>query len=97
MLVITKVFRKIIYYKEKNSILSVGRLIERKGFHLIKSVLRLREKIDNLTLTIVGQGPYKKDLTAIIDENNASSFILLQTEVDDESLNYFEKHPNYLF
>ncbi len=73
--------------KKKNSILSVGRLIERKGFHLlIKSVLRLRGKIDNLTLTIVGQGPLKNSLTKIIDENNASSFILLKTEVDDEKL-----------
>ena len=85
-----KFSEKLSITKKKNSILSVGRLIERKGFHLlIKSVLRLREKIDNLTLTIVGQGPYKKDLTAIIDENNASSFILLQTEVDDEKLKLF--------
>ncbi len=73
--------------KKKNSILSVGRLIERKGFHLlIKSVLRLREKIDNLTLTIVGQGPLEKSLAKIINENNASSFILLRTEIDDKNL-----------
>ena len=62
--------------------MSVGRLIERKGFHLlIMSVLRLRQKIENLTLTIVGQGPKRKNLLKIIHENNASDFILLQTEV----------------
>ena len=73
--------------KKKNSILSVGRLIERKGFHLlIMSVLRLRQKIENLTLTIVGQGPKRENLLKIIHENNASDFILLQTEVDDGKL-----------
>ena len=50
------------------------------------SVLRLREKIENLTLTIVGQGPKRESLAKIIHENNASDFILLQTEVDDEKL-----------
>tara|TARA_B100000003_G_scaffold208932_1_gene231305 strand:+ start:1466 stop:2665 length:1200 start_codon:yes stop_codon:yes gene_type:complete len=82
-----KFSEKLNISKKKNSILSVGRLIERKGFHLlIMSVLRLREKIENLTLTIVGQGPKRESLTKIIHENNASDFILLQTEVDDEKL-----------
>ena len=82
-----KFSEKLNISKKKNSILSVGRLIERKGFHLlIMSVLRLREKIENLTLTIVGQGPKRESLTKIIHENNASDFILLQTEIDDEKL-----------
>lgn len=82
-----KISNKSKLQKKKNSILSVGRLIERKGFHLlIDSVSRLKSNVKNLTLTIIGDGPYKSFLKEIITKNNAESFIKLLDNVSEDSL-----------
>tara|TARA_Y100000768_G_C23973319_1_gene681690 strand:+ start:747 stop:1964 length:1218 start_codon:yes stop_codon:yes gene_type:complete len=82
-----KTSNKLKLQKKKNSILSVGRLIERKGFHLlIDSVSRLKSNLKNLTLTIIGDGPYKSFLEEIITKNNADSFIKLLDNVSEDSL-----------
>lgn len=73
--------------KTKNSIISVGRLIERKGFHLlINSVVRLQKKIPDLSLIIVGDGPMKVKLKSLIEKQNAENFIKLKNSVNDEEL-----------
>ncbi len=82
-----KISNKLSLQKKKNSILSVGRLIERKGFHLlIDSVSRLKSSVKDLTLTIIGDGPYKSILEEIIAKNNANSFIKLLDNVSEDSL-----------
>lgn len=82
-----KISNKSKLQKKKNSILSVGRLIERKGFHLlIDSVSRIKSNVKNLTLTIIGDGPYKSFLEEIITKNNADSFIKLLDNVSEDSL-----------
>jgi glycosyltransferase involved in cell wall biosynthesis len=82
-----KISNKSKLQKKKNSILSVGRLIERKGFHLlIDSASRLKSNVKNLTLTIIGDGPYKSFLEEIITKNNADSFIKLLDNVSEDSL-----------
>ncbi len=82
-----KISNKLSFQKKKSSILSVGRLIERKGFHLlIDSASRLKSNVKDLTLTIIGDGPYKSILEKTITKNNANSFITLLDNVSEDSL-----------
>ena len=70
-----------------NSILSVGRLIERKGFrYLIKSVARIQKKIPDLVLNIVGSGPLESDLVKLIIDLKAEEYITISTGLNDTSL-----------
>ena len=73
--------------KQKFKIISVGRLIERKGFHfLIDAVNLLKEEIPEIKLEIVGDGPYKNILEQKIIKNNASSYIRLAGQISDNDL-----------
>ena len=73
--------------KQKFKIISVGRLIERKGFHfLIDAVNLLKEEIPEIKLEIVGDGPYKNILEQKITKNNASSYIRLAGQISDNDL-----------
>lgn len=73
--------------KIKFKIVSVGRLIERKGFHfLIDAVILLKKEIPEIKLEVVGDGPYKDILEKKIFENNASSFINLAGQISDDDL-----------
>ena len=75
--------------KVKNKIISVGRFIERKGFHLlIDVVIELKKSIPDLTLEIVGTGPMKELLLNKIREASASDFITLHDNVTDEELSF---------
>ena len=59
--------------KIKNKVISVGRFIERKGFHLlIDAIVDLRLEIKDITLDIVGTGPMKNQLESQIKRANAS-------------------------
>lgn len=50
------------------SIVSVGRLIEKKGFHiLLKACADLKEIKQNVTINIVGDGPEKKHLCKLAE------------------------------
>jgi len=69
------------------NIISVGRLIERKGFHfLIDAVVKLKPEIPEIHLEIVGGGPYKAILEQKIIETNSSDFINLNGQISDEDL-----------
>jgi glycosyltransferase involved in cell wall biosynthesis len=53
--------------KKSNYIISIGRLVEHKGFaQLIKGFAVVSEKFPNLKLVIVGDGPQKKELESIV-------------------------------
>ena len=79
--------------KIKNTVISVGRLIERKGFHLlINSIVRLRKLIPDISLVIVGDGSMHKELTRLIKKQNAENFIKLERFMNDDGLkNLYEK------
>lgn len=48
------------------NILSVGRLVEKKGHHiLMKAFKQIRNKFPNATLTIIGKGELQEDLTSL--------------------------------
>jgi glycosyltransferase involved in cell wall biosynthesis len=68
-------------------VLSVGRLVERKGFHLLaEAVASLRGEFPDIELTIVGDGPYRETLEARIRELNAGSFVHVRKRLTDDEL-----------
>ena len=82
-----KIINNLKEKKQNFKIISVGRLIERKGFHfLIDAVSLLKKEIPEIQLEIVGDGPYKEKLEKKVSENNASSFVNLNGQLLDEDL-----------
>lgn len=62
------------------NILSVGRLVEKKGHHiLIHAFAKIKNKFPNATLTIIGRGELQEYLSSLAKELNlGNSFRLLQ-------------------
>lgn len=59
-------------------ILSVAELHERKGLkHLIRTLPKIHEKNSNVRLVIAGDGPHKKDLEKLINEEKLSGHVRL--------------------
>lgn len=70
-----------------NHILSVGRLIKRKGFHyLIDAVSLVKKEVPDVRLTIVGGGPETKALSEQISKAGLEDSIELKGAVSDEEL-----------
>ncbi len=68
-------------------VLSVGRLVERKGFHcLIEAVHRLRDELPAITATIVGNGPYKPLLLEQVARLGLAGRVAIKDAVEDEEL-----------
>ena len=68
-------------------VLSVGRLIERKGFHfLIDAVSNVKEDVPETELHIIGDGPYRPVLERQIRANKLQSFVYLHGGISDEAL-----------
>jgi glycosyltransferase involved in cell wall biosynthesis len=73
---------------DSKQIISVGRLIERKGFHLlIQSVQRLKVIIPEISLSIVGQGIEKDKIISLVRDNSMSDYVEIISDADDEKLN----------
>lgn len=73
--------------KAGHRILSVGRLVERKGFHfLIDAVAFLKDDIPDIRLHIVGDGPYRGELEKKIKKLNLKDHVILEKLVPDERL-----------
>ena len=70
-----------------SKILSVGRLIERKGFHrLVQVVSRLRNDVSDIRLTIVGNGPWRTKIQSLIAELDLERHVCLTTSASDSEL-----------
>jgi len=68
-------------------ILTVGRLIERKGHAvLLRAFAKLREQRDDVALTIIGEGQERPRLEALIDELGLRGVAVLRGRVPDEEL-----------
>ena len=68
-------------------ILSVGRLVRRKGFDvLIRAVDRLREEFPDVQLWIVGDGGERPVLESLVSAMNLQDNVVLRGEVSDEEL-----------
>jgi glycosyltransferase involved in cell wall biosynthesis len=74
--------------KEKgHTVLSVGRIVERKGFHLlIHAVSLLKDTIPDIRLIIVGDGPYIPILKDLIYKNKLDNHVFLKSRVSDGEL-----------
>lgn len=85
----TDFFRPLNVYKDENifQILSVGYLIERKGFeYLIRAIPMVLKEHENVRLTIVGSGPLESYLKALIYELGLSDYVEIIKNVSDEKL-----------
>lgn len=62
------------------NILSIGRLVEKKGHHvLLQAFAKIRKSFPKATLTLIGRGPLEDDLKRLASQLNLSdSFRLLQ-------------------
>lgn len=68
-------------------IVSVGRLIERKGFHqLIEAAARILPKVPDLRVSIVGDGPMRPRLQALMESHQLQQVVQLKTTVGDQEL-----------
>ena len=77
-----------IKINNKKIILSVGRLIERKGIHwFIKEVLPLILKnYSNFIYLIVGEGKLKRKIEKIIEEKDLKEYVVLLGRIKKEDL-----------
>lgn len=67
-------------------LLFVGRLVERKGVHiLIRALARVRERVE-ATLTVVGEGPEAAPLEAEARRVGVDPFVHFAGRVDEEAL-----------
>lgn len=79
-------------------LLSVGRLIKRKGFiYLLKAMRLLVERKYNVKLTIIGDGVEKESIDLFIKSNNLSEFVNMHSSVNDEFLiNQYKSHDIFI-
>lgn len=83
------------FFNKPPIVLSVGRLIKRKGFDkLIIAIVKNKKKISDLKLNIVGSGPEYKNLKKLIKSLNAENYIKIFTEVDKKELESFYKNSH---
>ena len=79
-------------YKTNNNkiILSVGRIVERKGFDaMIEALSKMDKDFPNYKYLLVGEGPYKKKLQKILTQpiyQNISNKIIFIGKVSDNEL-----------
>lgn len=73
--------------KKAHSLLSVGRLVPRKGFEQgIEAAIELKKEFTDLTYTIIGSGAEEEKLKNLISKNNANAYIKIITNADDAAL-----------
>ena len=85
----TNFFKPLKLLKNENvfQILSVGYLIERKGFeYLIRGTKEVLKKYDNVKLKIIGSGPLEGKLKNIINELELENEVEIIKNVSDEEL-----------
>lgn len=85
----TDFFRPLDVYKDENifQILSVGYLIERKGFeYLIRAIPYVLRENKNVRLKIIGSGPLEPKLKKLIYELNLGNEVEIVKNVSDEEL-----------
>ena len=71
----------------KRILLSVGRLVERKGFDMvIAAMVAIRKQYPDVVCVIVGEGPYRARLEALITRYQLASVVRLVGSVSTEEL-----------
>jgi phosphatidylinositol alpha-1,6-mannosyltransferase len=68
-------------------VLSVGRLVERKGFHhLIDAIGLLKTDLPDIRLTIVGDGPWRKTLEEQVARHGLAGHVAVRGGLSDEEV-----------
>lgn len=77
--------------REKKTILTISRLVERKGHDIVlKALPQMLKTVPNLSYIIVGNGPYKEGLKALCTKLDLNSVVTFVGHVPDEDLvNYY--------
>lgn len=72
----------------KKIIFSVGRLVERKGFHwFVETIIpKLIEREKNFVYLIAGGGPYRGVIEEIVNKKHLEEYVKLLGKIDDETL-----------
>jgi phosphatidylinositol alpha-1,6-mannosyltransferase len=82
-----KIIQTISNKSSRRGILSVGRLIKRKGFDLlIKSYRDFHKQLPDSRLTIIGDGPEKKELESLISKYSLGSEVKIFSNVTGDFL-----------
>ena|SRR3989344_5420458 len=73
---------------ENFTLLSVGRLVKRKGHDLVlKSLKELRKSIPSIKYEIVGSGPEENKLKNFVEKYNLKNIVNFRGEIDRKELN----------
>ena len=82
-----KIIQTISNNSNRRGILSVGRLIKRKGFDLlIESYREINKDLPDSRLTIIGDGPEKKELESLISKYSLDSEVKIFSNVSGDFL-----------
>ena len=69
---------EVSFDKDYINVVSVGRLVELKGFHLcVKPLLRLINENYKIKWYIVGEGPFRNEIEKLIEENGLNEYFIL--------------------
>ena len=84
--------------KFNGKIISIGRLVEEKGFiFIIRAIMNLLPKYPFLRLDIYGDGPLKNDLNKFIRDNNLENHIRIKKTLKyDELIQQFKKYELFI-
>ncbi|PIR94379.1 hypothetical protein COT97_01580 [Candidatus Falkowbacteria bacterium CG10_big_fil_rev_8_21_14_0_10_39_11] len=75
--------------KNKQVLLSVGRLVERKGFdQAIRAMVEVKKRLPFVHYLIVGRGSDKNRLESIIHHHNLHKYVTILTDISNEELPY---------
>ena len=85
--------------KESLSLVSVGRLVEKKGYFLLLKILEdLRARKVPFTLDILGDGPLKKELVIELSRTHLDRFVCLHGHCpEDQIISCYGKSDALLF
>lgn len=73
-----------LFLEDKKVILTVGRLIERKGQDaVIMAMPRILKEIPNLVYVICGQGPYEKSLKEMAEKYGVKDRVIFTGSIDE--------------
>jgi len=85
-----------IGYNKNKSMIFVGSLEERKNIKFLLKVFRKIKSIDNYSLTIIGDGPQKKDLINYVKKYNIEDIFFLGRLDYDDVIKELPKHQYYI-
>jgi len=88
-----------LVHKKSLSLVSVGRLIEKKGYFLLLKILEdLRARKVPFTLDILGEGPLRKELTIELSRRHLDRFVCLHGHCsEDDIISHYRKSDALLF